>query len=56
MEGAVLTLPTLPRALEVIKDAFISGAERETGTGDGIYINIITKDGIQEEHFPLRKD
>ena len=50
--------PTISKekALTVIKDSFISAAERDTSTGDGIAINIITKSGIEVEHFPLRKD
>jgi 20S proteasome subunit beta 6 len=40
----------------VIKDSFISAAERDTSTGDGVIINIITKAGIEVMHFPLRKD
>lgn len=43
-------------ALRVIKDSFISAAERDTSTGDGIIINIITESGIEVEHFSLRKD
>uniref|UniRef100_A0A1B6EQR0 Proteasome subunit beta n=1 Tax=Cuerna arida TaxID=1464854 RepID=A0A1B6EQR0_9HEMI len=56
MEGVIPTPPTLEKALVLIKDAFISAAEREIATGDAIRINIITKDGIREETFPLRKD
>lgn len=44
------------KALTLIKDAFISAAERDTSTGDGIILNIVTKTGIEVEHFPLRKD
>lgn len=47
---------TLEKALTVIKDSFISAAERDTSTGDGIVINIITRAGIEVEMFPLRKD
>lgn len=47
---------TLERALGIIKDVFISAAERDIYTGDGIIINIITKDGIKEDTFDLRKD
>jgi len=47
---------TLERAISVMKDAFISAAERDIYTGDSIVMNIITKDGIKEESFPLRKD
>lgn len=47
---------TVERAVSVIKDAFISAAEREVHTGDSIIINIIDKNGIREEKFALRKD
>jgi len=56
IEGAVKTPITREKALMVIKDAFISAAERDTSTGDGIIINIITKNGIESEIFALRKD
>lgn len=44
------------KALALIKDVFISAAERDIYTGDSIIINIITKDGTKEEVFELRKD
>jgi 20S proteasome subunit beta 6 len=47
---------TKEKALSVVKDVFISAAERDIYTGDGITINIITKDGIAEEKFDLRRD
>jgi len=47
---------TKERAVMVIKDAFISAAERNVNTGDGIQIQVIDKDGIQESVFPLRRD
>ncbi|KAG5888405.1 hypothetical protein JTB14_032095 [Gonioctena quinquepunctata] len=47
---------TQERALAVLKDVFISAAERDIYTGDRVSINIITKDGIKEESFELRKD
>lgn len=46
----------LKKAVNTIKDVFISAAERDIYTGDSIIINIITKDGIKEETFELRKD
>ncbi|KAK5640488.1 hypothetical protein RI129_011299 [Pyrocoelia pectoralis] len=46
----------LDRALSILKDVFISAAERDIYTGDAIYINIVTKDGIKSDSFPLRKD
>jgi len=47
---------TKARAVEVIHDAFVSAAERETETGDGVIMKIITKDGVEEKKFPLRRD
>lgn len=47
---------SLEKALGIVKDVFISAAERDIYTGDSIIINIITKDGIKEEKFELRKD
>lgn len=43
-------------ALKILKDVFISAAERDIYCGDGIHIQIITKNGIEEETYPLRKD
>lgn len=47
---------TIDRSLNVIKDVFISAAERDIFTGDGIDIKIITSDGIKNETFKLRQD
>ncbi|KAJ8665184.1 hypothetical protein QAD02_006846 [Eretmocerus hayati] len=47
---------TKEKALSIVKDVFISAAERDIYTGDGISIKIITKDGIADEYFELRKD
>ncbi|KAK9500307.1 hypothetical protein O3M35_001591 [Rhynocoris fuscipes] len=47
---------SLEKALAIVKDTFISAAERDIFTGDSISIIIITKDGIQEDSFELRKD
>lgn len=47
---------TRERAVAIIKDAFISAAEREIHTGDAVMINIIDKNGVKEERFSLRKD
>nr|QBH72817.1 proteasome subunit beta type [Thermobia domestica] len=44
------------KALKILKDVFISAAERDIYTGDGIIINVITKDGVEVEEFSLRKD
>merc|ERR1712013_302441 len=47
---------TKEKCVELIKDVFISAAEREIETGDGVAIHIITKDGIENDFFPLRRD
>ncbi|KAG8123615.1 hypothetical protein E2320_018967 [Naja naja] len=41
---------------QLVKDVFISAAERDVYTGDALKICIITKDGIKEESYPLRRD
>jgi len=47
---------SMEEAISIIHDVFISAAEREIHTGDGLYFNIITKDGIRVETLPLRRD
>lgn len=47
---------SMEKAMNIIHDVFISAAEREIHTGDGIFFNIITKDGIKTETVPLRRD
>jgi len=41
---------------QIVKDTFISATERDIYCGDSVLIQIITKDGITEEQFALRKD
>lgn len=55
-EGVNEKKVSLDRAIQVIKDMFISAAERDIYTGDGVSISIITKDGIKKEKIALRKD
>lgn len=55
-EGVEPVPLTLEKAIGIIKDVFISAAERDIYTGDSINIKIITKDGIKNESFGLRKD
>jgi len=43
-------------ARQLIHDSFISAAERDIYTGDGILLHTITKDGITDETIPLRRD
>ena len=47
---------TKEKAAALIKDVFISAAERDIYTGDAIVLNTITKDGVKVESFPLRRD
>lgn len=55
-EGYDASPISLEKGIALVKDVFISAAERDIYTGDGIAIHIITKDGIKEERFPLRRD
>lgn len=47
---------SLDRAMRLVKDVFISAAERDVYTGDALKICIVTKEGIREETITLRKD
>lgn len=47
---------TIEKAVKILKDVFISAAERDIYTGDSIIIKIITKQGVKTETFELRKD
>merc|ERR1712127_998037 len=40
------------QVINLVKDAFISAAERDIYTGDALIINIVTKDGVAVETFP----
>ncbi|KAM7322186.1 hypothetical protein ACRRTK_019027 [Alexandromys fortis] len=51
------TCPCLwTKPMRLVKDVFISAAERDVCTGDALKICIVTKEGIREETVPLRKD
>jgi len=56
MENTTILPISKDKAINLVKDVFISAAERDIYTGDGIVISVITKDGIAEEKFPLRRD
>lgn len=55
-EGVKPAPVSVEKALSVLKDVFISAAERDIYTGDSIAINIITKEGVKVDKFELRKD
>jgi len=55
-QGVKRTPLSLEKALTLIKDVFISAAERDIHTGDGVHISIVRADGITTEVLPLRKD
>uniref|UniRef100_T1J791 Proteasome subunit beta n=1 Tax=Strigamia maritima TaxID=126957 RepID=T1J791_STRMM len=56
MENVAHVPVTLDNAVKIIRDTFISAAERDIYTGDGIIMNVISENGVQSEKFPLRKD
>ncbi|XP_039253677.1 proteasome subunit beta type-1-like [Styela clava] len=47
---------TKQKGLQLVKDAFISAAERDITTGDSVLIHIIDANGVKTERFPLRRD
>ncbi|OQR80000.1 proteasome subunit beta type-1-like [Tropilaelaps mercedesae] len=44
------------QAVALLKDVFISAAERDIHCGDSVHIMVVTKDGIEELSVELRKD
>lgn len=44
------------KCIQLIRDAFVSAAERDIYTGDGLVIHVITKEGVEVLQFPLRRD
>ncbi|ESO83745.1 hypothetical protein LOTGIDRAFT_132853 [Lottia gigantea] len=55
-EGVAVVPLSKEKAVNLVKDVFISAAERDIYTGDAIIVKVITKDGVTSEQFPLRKD
>lgn len=47
---------SLAAAISLAKDAFTSATERDIHTGDCLEIWVITKEGVQLEKYPLKKD
>lgn len=42
--------------IALIKDIYTSASERDIYTGDGVVLNVITKEGVYSEYFKLRRD
>jgi len=47
---------TVDRAVALVKDVFVSAAERDIYTGDGLHIEVVSADGISAETMKLRRD
>jgi len=47
---------TLDKAVTLVKDVFVSAAERDIYTGDGLHIEVVSAAGIQTETMKLRHD
>lgn len=41
---------------QLLRDAFTSATERHIEVGDGLQILVVTKGGIEEKYFPLKRD
>ena len=54
--GVVKEPITREKAMSLVKDVFISAAERDIYTGDGLQIHVISADGVESELVPLRRD
>lgn len=46
----------LETVLRITKDAFAGATERDIHTGDSLQIYIITKDGVEEQTYDLKRD
>ncbi|XP_071550435.1 proteasome subunit beta type-1 isoform X1 [Panulirus ornatus] len=56
MQGVTPPKMTKELARQLIHDAFVSAAERDINTGDGIILYTVTKEGKTEEMIKLRRD
>jgi 20S proteasome subunit beta 6 len=52
----VATDMELDEAIQLVRDAFDSATERHIQVGDGLQIAIVTKHGIREEFYDLKRD
>lgn len=41
---------------QLVRDAFTSATERHIEVGDGLQMFVVTKGGIEEKYFPLKRD
>jgi 20S proteasome alpha/beta subunit len=55
-EGAHNPPLTKEETIGLVKDVFISAAERDIYTGDAVVLHIITKDGVEVQRMELRRD
>lgn len=44
------------QTIGLVKDVFISAAERDIYTGDAIELHIITKEGVEVQRIDVRRD
>lgn len=47
---------TVQEAEQLVRDAFTSAVERHIEVGDGLQMLVMTKEGIREVYYPLKKD
>jgi 20S proteasome subunit beta 6 len=56
MKNVMVTSITQDFAIRLVRDVFVTAAERDIHTGDGIEIAIINKNEVKKLRVPLRKD
>ena len=47
---------TVDKVMTLVKDVFVSAAERDIYTGDGLHIELVSADGITSQSIQLRRD